>query len=223
MAFKPVPFLGWTRFYHRVSRPPVAAPDANSPCAGHEIVAAAAIARQRGPVRATDAAETMTLNPAPIGREIAVKCFLVLLTFRRSPKLRGSPTRDRGSVEAGDARRAWAGREICALDATILIRNLGKSLPNKTQCRSKRQRAAPRRPGRKEGVAFGDAEPGGGPGRGWRRPANQCAVIPLLFPLFIPLLPIDDPDRRCRKTRPDQFRVDRNTVRTILRLAVDRS
>ena len=138
MAFNPVPFLSWTRFYYRVSRPPVAAPDANSPCAGHEIVAAAAIARQRGPVRDLDAAETMTLSPVPIGREIAVKCFLVLLTFRRSPKLRGSPTRDRGSVEAGDARRAWAGREICALDATILIRNLGKSLPNKTQCRLKK-------------------------------------------------------------------------------------
>ena len=78
-------------------------------------------------MRDLDAAETMTLSPVPIGREIAVKCFLVLLTFRRSPKLRGSPTRDRGSVEAGDARRAWAGRDICALGATIAPRRVFRS------------------------------------------------------------------------------------------------
>ncbi|MAE69918.1 MAG: hypothetical protein CME06_05560, partial [Gemmatimonadetes bacterium] len=41
-------------------------------------------------------------------------------------------------------------------------------------------RAEARRSSGKEGVAFGDAEPVGGPGYEWRLPANQCSVLPKL-------------------------------------------
>ncbi|MAE72414.1 MAG: hypothetical protein CME06_18330 [Gemmatimonadetes bacterium] len=37
-----------------------------------------------------------------------------------------------------------------------------------------------RRSGGGEGVAFGDAEPLGGPGFEWRRPARQCAVLRII-------------------------------------------
>ena len=74
---------------------------------GIEIVAAAAIARQRGPVRALDAAEIVTLRPPPFGREKAVKCFLVLRGCD-TKEFSGGPRTDRPfAVLPGQACPEW--------------------------------------------------------------------------------------------------------------------